>query len=76
MTARRVAVYPGTFDPITNGHVDLVERASPLFEKLIVGVAASVCGVVENCAHIGFLNALVNADHLPRWATTSAGCTS
>ena len=41
MTARRVAVYPGTFDPITNGHVDLVERASPLFEKLIVGVAAS-----------------------------------
>ena len=41
MTARRVAVYPGTFDPITNGHVDLVERASPLFEKLIVGVAVS-----------------------------------
>ena len=41
MSARRIAVYPGTFDPITNGHVDLVERASPLFEKLIVGVAAS-----------------------------------
>ena len=41
MSATRIAVYPGTFDPITNGHVDLVERASPLFEKLIVGVAAS-----------------------------------
>ncbi|RZA17256.1 MAG: phosphopantetheine adenylyltransferase, partial [Lysobacteraceae bacterium] len=41
MSARRIAVYPGTFDPITNGHVDLVERASPLFEKLIVGIAAS-----------------------------------
>ena len=41
MSLRRIAVYPGTFDPITNGHVDLVERASPLFEKLIVGVAAS-----------------------------------
>ena len=41
MSATRIAVYPGTFDPITNGHVDLVERASPLFETLIVGVAAS-----------------------------------
>lgn len=35
----RIAVYPGTFDPMTNGHVDLVKRAAPLFEKLIVGVA-------------------------------------
>ena len=39
--AARIAVYPGTFDPITNGHLDLVARAAPLFEKLIVGVAAS-----------------------------------
>jgi pantetheine-phosphate adenylyltransferase len=37
----RVAVYPGTFDPITNGHIDLVARASTLFEKVIVGVAES-----------------------------------
>ena len=37
----RIAVYPGTFDPVTNGHVDLAQRASPLFEKLIVGVAES-----------------------------------
>jgi pantetheine-phosphate adenylyltransferase len=37
----RIAVYPGTFDPITNGHLDLVQRASPLFERLIVGVAES-----------------------------------
>jgi len=36
-----VAVYPGTFDPITNGHVDLVLRAAPLFDRLIVGIAAS-----------------------------------
>ncbi len=34
-------VYPGTFDPITVGHVDLVERASRLFSKVIVSVAAS-----------------------------------
>jgi len=36
-----VAVYPGTFDPITNGHVDLVLRAAPLFDRLVVGIAAS-----------------------------------
>ncbi len=35
----RIAVYPGTFDPITNGHLDLVHRAAPLFERLIVGIA-------------------------------------
>ena len=38
---RRIAVYPGTFDPITNGHVDLVSRAAPLFERIIVGIAES-----------------------------------
>ena len=37
----RIAVYPGTFDPVTNGHVDLVERAATLFERLVVGVAES-----------------------------------
>lgn len=37
----RFAVYPGTFDPITNGHIDLVDRAAPLFERLIVSVAES-----------------------------------
>ena len=39
--ATRIAVYPGTFDPITNGHVDLIDRAAPLFEHLIVGIAES-----------------------------------
>lgn len=34
-------VYPGTFDPITNGHLDLVERASRMFEHVIVAVADS-----------------------------------
>jgi pantetheine-phosphate adenylyltransferase len=37
----RIAIYPGTFDPLTNGHLDLVERAAPLFEKLVVAVAES-----------------------------------
>jgi len=34
-----IAVYPGTFDPITNGHSDLVQRAAGLFDRVIVGVA-------------------------------------
>ncbi|WEN16904.1 pantetheine-phosphate adenylyltransferase [Rhodanobacter sp. AS-Z3] len=37
----RLAVYPGTFDPITNGHTDLVTRASLLFERVVVAVADS-----------------------------------
>ena len=39
MTIR--AVYPGTFDPITNGHEDLIQRASRLFDEVLVGVAQS-----------------------------------
>ena len=37
----RIAIYPGTFDPLTNGHADLVQRAAPLFETLIIAVAES-----------------------------------
>ncbi len=35
------AVYPGTFDPVTNGHIDLIERASRMFDKVIVAIASS-----------------------------------
>lgn len=37
----KTAIYPGSFDPITNGHLDLVARASDMFDKLIVAVAVS-----------------------------------
>jgi len=33
-----VAIYPGSFDPITNGHLDIIRRATKLFEKLIIGI--------------------------------------
>ena len=36
-----IAVYPGTFDPLTRGHEDIVRRAAGLFSKLVVGVADS-----------------------------------
>ena len=38
---RITAIYPGTFDPITNGHADIVKRAAQLFEQVIVAVAAN-----------------------------------
>ena len=48
----KTAVYPGTFDPITNGHTDLILRATRLFDRVVVAVAkdtgkAPVCGIDE-----------------------------
>lgn len=37
--AKKIAVYPGTFDPITNGHMDIIDRALGLFDQVIVAVA-------------------------------------
>ena len=37
----RIAVYPGTFNPITNGHTDLVDRAAGLFDKIVVAVGTN-----------------------------------
>lgn len=34
----RIAVYPGSFDPITNGHLDIIKRSSKVFDKVIVGI--------------------------------------
>ncbi len=39
MSEPRIALYPGTFDPITNGHVDIIARAARLVDRLIIGVA-------------------------------------
>jgi len=38
---KKIAIYPGTFDPITNGHFDIIERTLTLFDKLIIAVAIS-----------------------------------
>ena len=37
----KIAIYPGSFDPITFGHIDIVDRAASLFDKVILGVAES-----------------------------------
>ncbi|MDZ4816319.1 MAG: pantetheine-phosphate adenylyltransferase [Verrucomicrobiota bacterium] len=36
---KRIAIYPGSFDPVTNGHLDVIERATRLFDEVIVAVA-------------------------------------
>lgn len=38
---KAVAIYPGTFDPLTNGHADLIERGARMFDRLIIGIAAN-----------------------------------
>ena len=38
---KKIAIYPGTFDPITNGHLDIISRAANLFDEVVVGIATS-----------------------------------
>ena len=42
MNADTLAIYPGTFDPLTNGHVDIIERGTRLFDKIIVAILVNV----------------------------------
>lgn len=39
---QRIALFPGTFDPITIGHLDIINRALPLFDKLVIGIGRNV----------------------------------
>ncbi len=56
----RVALYPGTFDPITNGHLDIIERGLQLFDRIIVTIAINIqktplfsleerCAMIQEC---------------------------
>ena len=38
---KKIAIYPGSFDPITNGHIDIINRASSLFEEVVIAVASN-----------------------------------
>ncbi len=41
MSARRVAVYPGSFDPLHNGHVDIIERCRSIFDRVVIAVLSN-----------------------------------
>ncbi len=42
MATERIAIYPGSFDPPTNGHLDIVQRASRLFDRVVIGVGRNL----------------------------------
>lgn len=55
--SKRIAVYPGSFDPITYGHLDIIERGLKVFEKIIIAVARNsekkgLFSMEERIAHI------------------------
>ena len=39
---KRICLFPGTFDPVTLGHTDIIDRALPLFDKMIIGIGRNV----------------------------------
>lgn len=54
---QRICLFPGTFDPVTNGHVDIIRRASPLFDKLVIGIGSNAAkepmfSVAQRCEWI------------------------
>ena len=57
MAPERTAIYPGTFDPVTNGHLDVIRRASRLFDHIVVAIGTHsgkrpVFSVPERLAHL------------------------
>ncbi len=46
---KRIALYPGTFDPVTNGHLDIVARACELFDEVVVGVESPTPHARRRC---------------------------
>ena len=65
MTKPRIGVYPGTFDPVTKGHTDIIERASHVVDKLVVAVAVTDVETVVDLFLSVALLPLVDADFLP-----------
>ena len=59
---QRIALFPGTFDPITIGHIDIIDRAIPLFDKLIIGIGrnANKVPMFSEEQRMGWINEIYN----------------
>lgn len=59
---QRVALFPGTFDPITIGHIDIIDRAIPLFDKLVIGIGrnANKAPMFSEEQRMGWINEIYN----------------
>ena len=55
----KVAIYPGSFDPITYGHMDIIDRACGLFDKVIIAIAKNVCRAASDALFRGLRRRLV-----------------
>ena len=62
---QNIAIYPGTFDPITNGHIDVIERASELFDKVYVVIAINTHKVTLFSEEDRILMAKESLNYLP-----------
>jgi pantetheine-phosphate adenylyltransferase len=62
MSMRRIALFPGTFDPITIGHIDIIDRAIPLFDKLIIGIGrnSNKAPMFSEEQRMGWINEIYN----------------
>jgi pantetheine-phosphate adenylyltransferase len=66
-----IAIYPGSFDPITNGHIDLATRAAKLFDKLIIGIFATPNKNLTFTVDERVDLAIKSVDHLPNVSVKS-----
>ncbi|MBC7828498.1 MAG: pantetheine-phosphate adenylyltransferase [Chitinophagaceae bacterium] len=59
---QRIALFPGTFDPITIGHIDIIDRAIPLFDRLIIGIGrnANKAPMFSEEQRMGWINEIYN----------------
>jgi pantetheine-phosphate adenylyltransferase len=78
----RVAIYPGSFDPITHGHVDIIRRGLTIFDKVVVAVAVNLrkTPLFSDAERVELLRETFAAEHASRstsfrdsWSSTPAG---
>jgi pantetheine-phosphate adenylyltransferase len=61
---KEIAVYPGSFDPITNGHVDVISRAKAIFDKVVVAIAQNISkkGLFEPTERLALVKEVIGED--------------